>query len=271
MIGPWSVADGFFCVFAFWTWLQKSKADNKYFSAMRARDAIDAEKAVLNRTMERQNAVIERYAEMEKTFGAQMQRYEAEITLLQKSLEEHKGKIADLEIGIERSNAKEREASTLAHKLEEMVQERVRSEEAANAERSRLAERVAQLEKDLERSKRAIASGVSSNKKGSSTTAADNELEALNVSFLSFSLLFFPPALPPRSWTDWMQTPCSLSLQALLRCSSCKENYRNRVIVKCLHTFCAACVDSRIQTRQRKCPHCGLAFAVSDVQPLYCA
>jgi len=58
-------------------------------------------------------------------------------------------------------------------------------------------------------------------------------------------------------------------LNSLLRCSSCKERYRDRIILRCLHTFCEACVNARIQTRQRKCPHCGLAFATSDVQVLY--
>jgi E3 ubiquitin-protein ligase BRE1 len=58
-------------------------------------------------------------------------------------------------------------------------------------------------------------------------------------------------------------------LNALLQCSSCKERYRNRILTKCYHTFCSVCIDTRVHTRQRKCPHCGLAFAVSDVQQLF--
>lgn len=62
----------------------------------------------------------------------------------------------------------------------------------------------------------------------------------------------------------------TLTQQSLLRCSACKERYRDRIILKCLHTFCEPCVRARIQTRQRKCPHCGLGFAISDVQTLFC-
>lgn len=36
-----------------------------------------------------------------------------------------------------------------------------------------------------------------------------------------------------------------------------------------LVAFCKQCVDSRIATRQRKCPACNLPFSVSDVQQVY--
>ncbi|KDN51379.1 BRE1-domain-containing protein [Tilletiaria anomala UBC 951] len=216
---------------------EKSKADNKYFSAMRARDALDAEKQVLNRTLERQTAVIEQYMDTEKRFGAQLQMHEEEVTLLRKSLEEHMTKLAEMNIAVERAMAKEREAVAMAQQLDALAKSRMESLDQASAAKARLEERVAQLEKDLERGKKAIASNSNSGGgRKSSLSNADGELEALN---------------------------------SLLRCSSCKERYRDRVITKCMHTFCAPCVDSRIQTRQRKCPHCGLAFAVSDVQPLY--
>jgi len=55
----------------------------------------------------------------------------------------------------------------------------------------------------------------------------------------------------------------------VLKCSTCKMHMRNTVITKCMHSFCKQCVDSRISTRQRKCPYCSLPFAQSDVQQLY--
>lgn len=36
-----------------------------------------------------------------------------------------------------------------------------------------------------------------------------------------------------------------------------------------LAAFCKQCLESRIASRQRKCPACGLAFAKEDVQTLY--
>lgn len=73
----------------------------------------------------------------------------------------------------------------------------------------------------------------------------------------------------------------------LLRCSTCQINFRSQVITRCMHSepldsrlvpssradnasaFCRECLDSRIQSRQRKCPHCAISFAKEDVQTLY--
>jgi len=59
------------------------------------------------------------------------------------------------------------------------------------------------------------------------------------------------------------------ALLALVKCTTCKINMRGTVITKCMHTFCKECIETRIATRQRKCPACGIMFGVSDVQPLY--
>ncbi|KLO05742.1 hypothetical protein SCHPADRAFT_910821 [Schizopora paradoxa] len=55
----------------------------------------------------------------------------------------------------------------------------------------------------------------------------------------------------------------------ILKCSTCRNEFRSRVITKCMHTFCKSCVDARIQHRSRKCPACNLAFAQGDVQQIY--
>ncbi|KAI0048255.1 hypothetical protein FA95DRAFT_1678426 [Auriscalpium vulgare] len=56
---------------------------------------------------------------------------------------------------------------------------------------------------------------------------------------------------------------------SILKCSTCHNNMRSTVLLKCLHTFCKPCVDARVATRQRKCPACNLAFAQSDVQQIF--
>jgi E3 ubiquitin-protein ligase BRE1 len=76
--------------------------------------------------------------------------------------------------------------------------------------------------------------------------------------------------------------------QALLKCSTCGLNMRNTYLTKCNHSalptysrptnlvltvffsaFCKQCIDSRMSTRQRKCPACNLAFGAGDVQHFY--
>ncbi|KAJ3759134.1 hypothetical protein EV360DRAFT_42489 [Lentinula raphanica] len=61
----------------------------------------------------------------------------------------------------------------------------------------------------------------------------------------------------------------SADLMSLLKCSTCNLKFRDTILTKCSHTFCRACVDARISSRQRKCPACGLGFAQSDVLKIY--
>jgi len=61
----------------------------------------------------------------------------------------------------------------------------------------------------------------------------------------------------------------SEQLLKLLKCSTCRTEFRNTVITKCMHTFCRTCIDARISTRQRKCPACSLTFSQSDVLGMY--
>ncbi|KAJ3755625.1 hypothetical protein EV360DRAFT_85738 [Lentinula raphanica] len=61
----------------------------------------------------------------------------------------------------------------------------------------------------------------------------------------------------------------SADLMSLLKCSTCNLKFRDTILTKFSHTFCRACVDARISSRQRKCPACGLGFAQSDVLKIY--
>ena len=55
----------------------------------------------------------------------------------------------------------------------------------------------------------------------------------------------------------------------LLKCNSCKTRDKNAVIVKCMHVFCRVCLDTRIETRQRKCPNCGEPFGQGDIRNIF--
>lgn len=55
--------------------VQKAKADNKYFAAMRDRESVDLERKNAIRNLEKQGKVIERLADSEKTLQQQIVRY----------------------------------------------------------------------------------------------------------------------------------------------------------------------------------------------------
>lgn len=213
---------------------EKAKADNKYFGAMRAKDAIENEKRVALRNVERQTRVLEKYAEAEKIWQEQIQKHESEVTELRKFVNEANSNLLNLQSTLNTMQdqlgksieTRDQAIASSQQKLKEYVEEA--------KQRSSAQERCEKLQRDLDKVRKQLASSGGTRKKGS--FADDDQIEALN---------------------------------SLLRCSACKDRYRNRIITRCLHTFCNECVDARIQTRQRKCPSCGLGFSTSDVQTLF--
>ncbi|KAJ2810024.1 E3 ubiquitin-protein ligase bre1, partial [Coemansia furcata] len=57
--------------------------------------------------------------------------------------------------------------------------------------------------------------------------------------------------------------------KALLKCPTCQTNFKSHVLLRCMHVFCKHCIDSRIETRQRKCPSCSEPFGAKDVRQIY--
>ncbi|KAJ3022706.1 E3 ubiquitin-protein ligase bre1 [Thoreauomyces humboldtii] len=55
----------------------------------------------------------------------------------------------------------------------------------------------------------------------------------------------------------------------LLKCSSCNNKFKSHVLNKCMHTFCKGCIDEMYNSRQRKCPTCGIAFGIQDIRQVY--
>lgn len=221
---------------------EKAKADNKYFAAMRAKDALENDRRTVLRTVERQVQVIERYAEAEQHFAGQLSSHEREITSLRNMIAGYTARITELERDLQTSRIRDAESQQTRAHAEEKLQTCIAEAEAEKAQRIRIEEQFHKMERDLEKARKQAASAASAaassggGKNSRKASVADSEVDFL---------------------------------QALLRCSSCKDRYRDRIITKCLHTFCTQCIEARIQTRQRKCPHCAASFATSDVQPLY--
>lgn len=55
----------------------------------------------------------------------------------------------------------------------------------------------------------------------------------------------------------------------LLKCSSCNLRQKEIALNRCMHVFCRPCIDSRLETRQRKCPVCLDPFGSNDVRTIY--
>eukprot|EP00833_Pecoramyces_ruminatium_P005361 jgi/Orpsp1_1/1179393/evm.model.c7180000069144.1 len=56
--------------------------------------------------------------------------------------------------------------------------------------------------------------------------------------------------------------------KALLKCPSCTLNFKDTVLLKCMHVFCKECIKARYDSRQRKCPTCGESFGNHDIKQI---
>lgn len=55
----------------------------------------------------------------------------------------------------------------------------------------------------------------------------------------------------------------------MVKCTLCKENEKNAIIIKCCHTFCRSCIEERLANRNRKCPACSQQFDYQSVKELF--
>lgn len=55
----------------------------------------------------------------------------------------------------------------------------------------------------------------------------------------------------------------------MLRCSVCRERFKEVCITRCFHVFCKECIDENLRTRHRKCPCCGEKFGEIDCKKIF--
>lgn len=59
------------------------------------------------------------------------------------------------------------------------------------------------------------------------------------------------------------------NLRSLLRCTACDNNFKNTVLLRCMHVFCNDCIEERIKKRKRNCPNCNENFHTADVKRIF--
>ncbi|KAF9653827.1 BRE1-domain-containing protein [Thelephora ganbajun] len=211
--------------------VEKAKSENKFYSAMRGKEAIENERKNLIRNLEKQAKVVEKLMASESSLREQLNLRDQSIQVMQEAIDFHIATIQGLMAGkLEyetRSKADQRKAEDIGSKWTEQV----KLTEKYKSEVSRLEGLLARKKSELERQNKV---------KGAPTSVKEAQLQGEVDKCMS-----------------------------LLKCSTCKLNLRTTVLTKCMHTFCKQCVDARISTRQRKCPACNLAFGQGDVQQLY--
>ncbi|KAK4685526.1 E3 ubiquitin-protein ligase BRE1, partial [Tremellales sp. Uapishka_1] len=217
---------------------EKAKADNKYFAAMRTKEAMDAECKTAQRSVEKQLKLLERAQEVERSLSAQIASHEKGITSLKNSAIDLQTQLASVHSEKSQLESRLQQSQALLADSQKTMQLRVSEAVAEKEARAKLEEEVESANRAMKKIK----------EKQEALVAVDNT----NMSA-----------------GEWQMRQERDKLLKLLRCSCCEQNFKQQVITKCMHTFCKPCLDSRVASRQRKCPACGLAFSKEEVHTLY--
>ncbi|TXT05998.1 hypothetical protein VHUM_03759 [Vanrija humicola] len=218
---------------------EKAKADNKFFDAMRMRDAVEADLKNTQRVVDKQTKLLEKGQETEKAMTAQISAQDKALTTLKNSSLELQTQVAtasserrQLELRLQQSQGQLSEAQQLLH-------QRVAEAAAASQARTKAEEELEAAQRQVKKSKEKLEQLTAAGAAGNMSVGEAHIREERE------------------------------KLLKLLRCSTCHLNFKQQVLTKCMHTFCKDCIDQRIATRQRKCPACGVAFSKEDVGTLY--
>ncbi|KAF5117983.1 hypothetical protein DV452_002166 [Geotrichum candidum] len=209
---------------------EKAKADEKYFSAMRAKDA-------LNYEFQKVKAQLAKSAEW--------------IQQLREAEKKHTLKISSLEAKIEDYNVKqasaEKERSALLHKLSDAERRLDSSRSLTEKLNSDIRNRDRSIRQEIE-NRRSIELENEKLKK-------QVEIKNLTTSNGSKSSLDLESQLE--------------ELRSIAICAVCTKNWKDTAIKVCGHVMCNDCATSRLTSRLRKCPLCNKQFSQSDLLPIH--
>ncbi|KAL9711593.1 E3 ubiquitin-protein ligase bre1 [Leucoagaricus gongylophorus] len=210
--------------------MDKARSDNRYYAAVREKEALENEKKNKERLFEKQQMAVETLHGVQKNLTAQVQSLTSENAAQRKQMD-------TLNLNL---LAREKARSELVSRVEmdrgryEALRHKHKDFEKGWAEQKK--QELRQIEDGLIKARKEVERQAARMKEAVTTTPGSSDIE---------------------------------NLKSILKCSTCRINFRSTAITKCMHTFCKECVEKRIQTRQRKCPACNIAFAQSEVQQIW--
>ncbi|KAK0212838.1 hypothetical protein DFS33DRAFT_1284803 [Desarmillaria ectypa] len=217
--------------------LDRAKSENKYYQAVREKEAIEGERKSLQRVIDKHEKIQERSKEMERSLQQQMSACKQESEYYLADYRATASKLRDMQLDNDRLRNTTQAVEQSLVDIRQHVADLESQLESKRTELRRQDENIAHLKKDHERqlTKQKMAATATATK-----PVKDSDLQ--------------------------VQLDEAMSL---LKCSTCKQSMRTIVLSKCMHTFCKDCIDARLSTRQRKCPSCNLAFGQNDVLQIY--
>ncbi|PYI23231.1 E3 ubiquitin-protein ligase bre1 [Aspergillus violaceofuscus CBS 115571] len=205
---------------------EKSKADQKYFAAMKSKEARELEV----RTLRMQNS---------KSSDI--------VTQLKESEAATRNLLANMEKQVSETKEALNSLITKNHAAQQQITENNITIEGLNRQ-------VADL-KALSASKDSTLSSTAS-----ACRTAETEVEGLKA-----TLADTKKSLDNwKNKSLGNQSSEYEMLRTLALCTVCRRNFKNTAIKTCGHVFCKDCVEERLTSRSRKCPNCNKSFGNND-------
>ncbi|PYH82336.1 BRE1-domain-containing protein [Aspergillus uvarum CBS 121591] len=205
---------------------EKSKADQKYFAAMKSKEARELEV----RTLRMQNS---------KSSDI--------VTQLKESEAATRNLLANMEKQVSETKEALNSLITKNHAAQQQITENNITIEGLNRQ-------VADL-KALSASKDSTLSSTAS-----ACRKAETEVEGLKATLADTkkSLDIWKNKSLGNQSSEYEM------LRTLALCTVCRRNFKNTAIKTCGHVFCKDCVEERLTSRSRKCPNCNKSFGNND-------
>lgn len=218
--------------------IEKTKADQKYFAAMRSKDSILIENKNLSKTVNKSNEYILQLKDQEKLLQQKIKNLQNNIStsqLNEKRLIDlnklEKNKIIELNGNLNRIKNLN---ITFKEDNDKYIQELNKLKILKNDQLMELKDMKLKL-KQQEDINANLNERLNKLRQGDSTIEDESLTEELE------------------------------NFRTLVYCSLCSKNWKNMCIKTCGHAFCEDCCKERLAARMRKCPTCNNPFATTDL------
>lgn len=211
--------------------IEKTKADQKYFAAMRLKDSLQNEVKLLKVQVNKSQDLIKNFSNLEKN-------YLSKIEVLTKSVNDYK---VIKDNGVQEASQLQESIRLLKNKAEIMESDykkarstiEAKTKEVLKLETETNSHRVTidKLEKTL-KSTESLLKKYKTNNTSSILQEDEQQLEAL---------------------------------RSIAKCSVCTKNWKDTAITVCGHVFCHSCTQERLAARLRRCPSCNKGFSANDL------
>ncbi|CAD1779355.1 similar to Saccharomyces cerevisiae YDL074C BRE1 E3 ubiquitin ligase [Maudiozyma barnettii] len=229
--------------------VEKTKADQKYFAAMRSKDPILIENKNMSKAITKTNELILQLKDAEKLLQQKIENLYKQLQLSQNnekrlidSAKLESLKIIDLNSQINKS---EKKISVLKGENLDFVTGINKLKNHNN---------------ELETENKVLKQR---------NINIDEKCKTLHQKLVSFTGKVNDKK---RHYDDEDEDTLSQELEnfrTLVYCSLCSKNWKNMAIKTCGHVFCEDCCNERLAARMRKCPTCNYPFSSNDLLPIH--